>query len=280
MPIIELESVQNRSVKRGLKLRLLCAVSIWLVLVGCGAPSAQPSPVASAPGGSSPAPAQATSTVAPPSAPSPPVVSSPVAAQPNAMVELGYLFVDQEDRFLRFVGLIRNPHAQSIEGMAVRWDALDASGAIVGSRARNLPPIAAGSTWYYAGGAGLFNLTGVPESVKFTVTNPGRLSNAPSTVFAVEGVTVESRPNVLTNQPQATVTGTLTTGNQPVERRDVTVYAIVKDAEGNIIGATFDSPTSVPDTLDPGTRFRVEIGFIRITGTPVTAELIAYADPG
>jgi hypothetical protein len=194
-------------------------------------------------------------------------------------VAVPFVYIDAERRFLRFAATIQNPTDATIQGMSARWDALDTRGELVGSLERQLPPIPPHSTFYYLGGAGSRGLEGVPSRVNVVITDPGNPSAVAPTYFVADSVEMDPEPHSLVDRPSYVVSGNLTTGPMPVERSRITVYALLRNAEGAIVGADFTTPALIPDVLEPHTRFQVQLRDVAVTEPPISADLIAYPEP-
>src|SRR5439155_15186823 len=80
------------------------------------------------------------------------------ATQTLATAELLYTRVTGPSRVVRIVARIANDGDRTLEGIQTRWDAYDASGALVGSQTTVHPPLATGQAYLYVGGAGSLNL--------------------------------------------------------------------------------------------------------------------------
>jgi hypothetical protein len=195
--------------------------------------------------------------------------------QPTITTEVVYLQVEPETRLMRFVALINNQSNRTVEGLRVRWDATDSSGAIVGSFTNTMPAIPAGTVYTYVGGAGAANITGVPDKVKLTVLDTGKLTDAPSGVFTVDSITLDPERFSLQGQ-QYRVGATLTIGPDRVERFKLKVAVVLRDGNGKIVGAHFTTPTNVPEVLEPGTKVRVELPFLSVTDQPISADVISH----
>ena len=212
-----------------------------------------------------------------PAGPPAPAPAPPVEA-PGVSAEVVFTYVNPEERLLRFVAPIRNGFSRTVEGVTTRWEAIDATGAIVGTQTTRHTAIPAGGTLLYVGGAGSVNLTGVPAGVQLTVIEQGRLSDAPSRLFAVDSVELSNEgTSRRAREREFRVAANITTAAEAVQRSDVTISAILRDAAGNIVGASFERPDNVPETLPPATKFRTEVRFIETTGPAASAEVIAYA---
>jgi hypothetical protein len=209
--------------------------------------------------------------------------ATPLAQMPRPTVEVQF-FDWQEGavKIVRFFAVIRNPSDRALAGVRVRWDALDATGAIVGSHERALPGIPAASSLSYVGGASDLFLTGIPASVRLTVTDAGRLIDNVPASFTVEETAFQSTDFPLVPGRTAySVSAALTSPSFSVPRTKVTIFAVLRNAGGDVIGAGFDQPTSIPDPIAPNTRFRVKVPVTSAegAGVPASAELWAYVEP-
>jgi hypothetical protein len=200
-----------------------------------------------------------TPTVPPTSTPTPPTV------------EVAYFHYESSFDGFRFVAIVRNPAAKAVSGLKLRWDAFDSSGASVGSLESTHPDIAAGGTYDYVGGAGI-GLTGKPVAVKVTVTDPGRLVDNAQPPFKVEDVQMAA-DNFTPGS--YTVSAAVTTGSTPIARTDLKLSVVLRDAAGKIVGAGFSTADSAPQTIDPGTKVRIQVPLISTSATPTSAEAVA-----
>ena len=254
------------------------AILVLMVATACGGDDGPMKEGTNATAGVSTAPAlaQAATTGSPTATAT--VMPTPTPEMPAPGIEVAFVNVDPESRVLRFAALIRNTSSKTIEGMRVRWDATDASGALVGSFTTGVPPIPAGAIHSYVGGAGSGLLTGVAQNVKLTVVEAGRLSDAPSPYFTVESVQL-TREQYPIRGEQYQVSANVTTGGQLIRRADLVTGVVLKDAAGNIVGADFDRPTNLPELLPAGTKFRAEVRYIPVKAQPATAEVTSYVSP-
>lgn len=219
-----------------------------------------------------------TATAAPTS---PPTATATATAEPEPELTAELVWFGVETGtlpVLRFVAAVKNPSAtQSIEGMRLRWDALDASGARVGGVERVHGVIGPGETYYYVGGAGAANLSDVPVSVKLTITDPGKYSGAPSSSWVVEEVVLEGdsySTDLFTAKGSFTAPKTL-------PRAQVYVNTILRDAAGEIIDAEFggDVFSTLPETIEAGTKYRVSIAHYKVQGVPASVEVRVLEEP-
>jgi hypothetical protein len=202
------------------------------------------------------------------------------AVASTVSVELLFLSVDPDPRQLRFVAKLTHPGSHTIEGLQLRWDATDASGASVGSATVTQPPLPAGRPFLFVGDTGGVRLAGVPRTVRFTVTDLGRASAAPAPGFAVgeSRITRESLRSAKVGDDY-TVAADVTTGWAPVSRAAIVTSAILRDASGLIVGAATGAPWRLPDPVPPGTKFRAAVRVSGVTDEPATGEVVAYARP-
>lgn len=191
-------------------------------------------------------------------------------------VQTVFLHADRTHKTIRFVVNVRNSSPKTVEGMRLSGNAYDASGAAVGRFTGDLPRIAAGSTFPYVGGIAGMEVTGIATRLDVTVASAGRLTDAPADLFATE-TDAPVQNGTRLEEMSYTVSGLVTTGSQEIERRQSVVSAILRDGAGAIVGVQYERLTTVPDRVPPGTRARVELLVIQLTGTATKAELIAYA---
>jgi hypothetical protein len=226
--------------------------------------------------------AQSTSTVAPTTAALPSPTASPTATpipQPKPTAEVVWTFFSPSDRFFRGLVILKNPSDRAITGVELRWDAADKDGVLVGSFPSKQPDIPAGGIIYYSLGAAA-TLSGQPASVKVNVTAGGSFTNSPVNPLAVDAVSFSKESSSLFGAPYSySVGGNVTIAGSPVTVAKLTVVAVLKDADGKIVGAAFVSPPTLPDPIPPGTKVRYEDRFLNATGVATTAEMYAYIRP-
>ena len=206
--------------------------------------------------------------------------SEPVIAQTDPLINVTYFVSATDTRFFRFVAEITNPTSVTLEGIQTRWDGLDSSGAIVGSSTKKHPPLTAGATYFYVGGAGVANLSGSPQTVQVTLTNPGSPSNAPSRFLAVTDVALSKMAfSLYQGLDDYNVSAVLSVDAEPINRLDMTTTYVLRDQYGVIVGADFNSSVrNLPDQLVSGTPYRLEER-VGATGPAVSADVAAYRRP-
>lgn len=233
-----------------MKIRLLHIAligTISLVLTGCQAPTTE-TPAASS--------------------------SKPVVAEaPSPTVAVDWFWTDEESVF-RFLATISNSSDKAIEGLETEWVAYDSNDAIIGSKKGTRPTIPAGGVLTYVGGAGSFNLSGVPARVEVRIINPGRFTSDAGPLIAVSDVKFEKDEF----GPEYTVTAK---ASAPVELTTEYLGAciVLKNAAGDVVGADFWAPENLPSTIPAGSSFAVEAGFITVDEKPASAEVVVFVEP-
>lgn len=246
-----------------------------LLVPGPGACSSSTSPASQEPAGAMGAVgAVVTATV--PAVP----MASPSPVLPDIMVNLAFVHVDREFGTVRFVAYLSNPDDRPRAGVRVRWDALDATGALLGGIERELPVLAAGETFTYVGGAGGLILRDLPETVRLTVLRQGQPTDAMPVQIGVRDVTFQPVRSFSTRYPyHYRVRATLVIGEAPVRARDVSADIVLRGADGAIVGADFESLSNVPDVLPPGTAVVITSSTISTTTPAARAEVSAAVWP-
>jgi hypothetical protein len=172
---------------------------------------------------------------------------------------------------------VKNPTAQARDGIETRWEAVDANGAIVGSSNKVHPPLGPESMYHYVGGAGNETLSGMPTSVRVTLTNPGTLTNAGSRFLAVDTITLtKSQTPLHQGLDDYTVSAMISTGAETIDRANMTTSFVLRDQAGSIVGADLAPlARSLPDRLMPGNRYQLTER-VTATGPAVAAEVTSY----
>jgi hypothetical protein len=201
-------------------------------------------------------------------------------ADQGVTAEVAFTWVDADRELFRFASYIRHSYDYTVEGIVTRWEAYDASGAIVGSQLTKHPPILAGMALPYVGGAGSIILSGVPASVALFVVDSGKRTDTLPRIFTVDGI--DLRPDGTVRRPRLDeyrVAATVTTDDQPTASDAIAIQIIVKDGTGGIVGAEFDRPNNVPEILAPGSRIRIEDSSVHTVAPAAVAEVVAYVRP-
>ena len=231
---------------------LVLAASLVFVSVGCSDDSE---------GDSSERPSRTTTT----------------AQVPNPSAAVLFTYVNA-DPFLRFAAVISNPGSRALVGVETVWKALDANGVIVGSRdGREVAPIPPGGGVLDVGGAGGLHLTGTPASVVVEVTKTGSFVDVvPDPVVSVVGATFSRAEFDLS--PGARDYDVLVTivALTEVLTADLSVSAVLKSADGTIVGADFGDLIDLPTRLSQGEVVQVPAIISVRNGEPTTVEAAAY----
>lgn len=253
---------------------LMAGAMILMGACGGDSPALPPGTV-----GTQPSPTHAGPTTAAQSPTATPSSTPTPAPKPSA--ELVWTFFSQSERFFRALVVLKNPADRAITGVQLRWDALDKDGVLVGSLPSRQPDIPAGGSIFYAAGAGSINLTGPPASLKVTVTEGGRFTDASVSPLVTEAVSFEKAafPSLSKAPNNYRVAGNVAIGANPVPISALSVVAVLRDAQGIVVGASFVSPPNGPDSLPAGTKIRVESTSVDATASASAVELYAYVRP-
>ena len=162
---------------------------------------------------------------------------------------------------MRVVASVSNPGLEPVSGVKVSWNALNASGALVGSYSSTLPTINALSSWTYVGGAGAAVLTGTPASATVVPAEKGSYVTQVAAPYAADSVQFAVSPYGGGIYPGATdysVTGNITIGANQIPSNSLDVDIVFTNAAGQVVGADFDQPTNLPAVLTPGLRVAIQ----------------------
>lgn len=202
------------------------------------------------------------------------------ASGPDIQVEVAHVFFT-EDPLGRFAFKFTNPADKTRVGVRATWKALDEDGVIVGTFDTALPPIGPGATWYYVGGAGGANLTGVPAQAKIEVTDKGELDGGEFT----SAVTVEKAefkrseyeftPGVHEYDVSAVLAAT-----EDVESAEITSSVVLFDANGNVVGGNWLDFGSAPEIIASGEKVRAEstVYLTKAESKPVKVQVFVWAE--
>jgi hypothetical protein len=179
---------------------------------------------------------------------------------------------------MRVAATVSNPGLEPINGVAMSWNALDASGALVGSHSHTIPTINALSSWTYVGGAGAAELTGTPASATVVVAQKGSYVKQAATPYAADSVQFAvSTYGIYTGATDYSVTGDITIGTNQIPSSSLDVAILLTNAAGQVVGADFDEPSNLPAVLTPGLRIGIQDD-MPATSMPTTATIYAAPD--
>jgi len=235
------------------RIRFLVVLSMALICIaGCTAPAS-----------TSNAPAEATKSVEP-------------SRVPTATAEVAWFWSSPEKDFplFRAVATISNPGEKALEGVQIEWIAYDADDSIVGSYKGTEPVIPARSSIPYVAGAGAANLSGVPARVDMRVSDPGRFTESAPTTFAVSEVELDRE-----GKNSYTVKAKVRTGDEEVSSETVFADAVLRNAEGKIVGGDWWFSEGLPETLPPNTSFKVEFVLVSTTEKAESADVFVTERP-
>ena len=201
--------------------------------------------------------------------------SAEATSTPKPTVEVAWFSATNDPGpFFRFVAIITNPDKRAIAGIETEWVAYDANNTIVGSIKGPRPVVPPADTLEYVGGAGGANLSGVPAKVVVNIVDSGRFVDNYAPHFAVSKV--ELKPDFFPNE--YVVRAEITTGSEEVASADIQAYALLKNANGAIVGAEFWPAQGLPEKVPAHTAFTAQIGAIKPTDKPTSAEVVSFAD--
>ena len=185
----------------------------------------------------------------------------------TAGTEVVWLGVDKEYTVLRFVTKLSNPNNAILRNVNIEWTAYDDSGAVVGNYSGLQPDIPANGYVYYIGGAGSAHLSGTPATVEVKVKSEGLLTNRVAPKIDVSDIQLKNN-----GFSWFTVSAECTPDTE-IKTTQLNGQFIVKDAEGNIIGADFWSAENLPDTINAEGKFKVSSDFFGLPAIPKSAEV-------
>lgn len=180
---------------------------------------------------------------------------------------------------MRVAATVSNPGLEPINGVMISWNALDASGALVGSYSKTIPTIDALSSWTYVGGAGAANLTGAPANATVMVAQKGSYVKQVATPYGADSVqfAVSQYGGIFTGATDYSVTGDITIGANQIPSSSLDVVILLTNAAGQVVGADFNVPENLPAVLTPGLRIAIQ-GDVPTTSMPTTATVSAAPD--
>lgn len=178
--------------------------------------------------------------------------------------------VDTERTILRFVVKIINPNSYTLRDVTTEWVAYDKNDFIVGSYEIFQPDIPANSYIYYVGGAGGANLSGTPVRIEMNIKSEGLLTNREIPVISVSNVNIKNNGfNWFTVSADCITDSDISTTN-------IDGQVIVKNSNGEIIGADFWSADNLPDSVNANAKFIVSEDFFGLPAVPKDAEIYMY----
>lgn len=203
---------------------------------------------------------------------------APAAAGAELQVEVVHTYFN-DDPLGRFTFKLTNPADKTRVGAAATWKALDKDGVIVGTYQTALPPIGPGDTWYYVGGAGAANLTGIPAQAKIEITNKGELKSGDfkSLVTVEKAEFKRAALDLYSNAQSYDVTAVLTSHGD-VSTAKVRSAVILTDETGRVIGGDWLDFWSAPKTLANGEKLSSKASVAVSGGTPAKVEVYTWAD--
>ena len=190
-----------------------------------------------------------------------PSVDTDLITPDPAINQLWFWSATGGTNLMRVVASVSNPGLEPISGVKVSWNALNASGALVGSYSSTLPTIDALTSWTYVGGAGSANLTGPPTSATVVAAEKGSYVTQEATPYTADSVQFVITPYGDIVYPGAsgyTVTGNITIGANQIPSSSLDVNIVLTSASGQVVGADFDQPNNLPAVLTPGLRIAIQ----------------------
>ncbi len=203
--------------------------------------------------------------------------TSTATAVPEPTTEVLFTYVNDEP-LVRFAAEIKNPAAQARVGVRTTWKVLDVNGVIVGtledSERAAIPP---GGSIYYVGGAGALNLTGVPATVEFEVTDPGTLTDEPPAPSATAGIPTFERAGFdYLDNTRTYDSSFVISASAEVTTDNLDTVILMRDAFGSVIAAAWADTSAAPSTLEAGEKINATAQLYVTSGEPASIEAYAY----
>jgi hypothetical protein len=195
---------------------------------------------------------------------------------PPITAEVVYsFFID--DPLTRFAVKFTNPGEKARSGVTATWKAYDKDGVIVGTHDTIVPPILAGGSTFYAGGAGGANLTGTPAKVTVNVTDNGHeVDTKPASGVTVGSTEFKKLDYSLYEGTTSYEASMVLTATRKISSSDVETALLLRDSNGKVVGAEWADLDSVPDTIAAGEKFKVTAHIIVRDGPPKSVEGYAW----
>ena len=176
----------------------------------------------------------------------------------------------EENTYFRFVVKVSNPNNYTLRDVKTEWTALDVNGYIVGSFSHSQPDIPANGNVYYIGGAGSAHLSGIPASVKVSISSEGLLTNRVAPKIEVENIQV-----INNGYGMYTVSADCQSDSE-IKSSQLDGEIIVKNANGDISAANFWDAEDLPDTINEKGKFKISESFFDLPDIPKNAEVCMY----
>jgi hypothetical protein len=207
-----------------------------------------------------------------------PSINTNVVTPAPTVKELWFWSETGGTNLMRLVATVSNPGLEPINGVKVSWNALDASGALVGSYSSStIPTVNALSSWTYVGGAGDL-LTGAPASAVVVVAEKGSYVKQLAVPYPADSVQFAvAQDGIYTGATDYDVTGDITIGTSQIPSTSLDVVIVLTNAAGQVVGADFDQPDNLPAVLTPGLRIAIQDD-VPATSMPTTATIYAAPD--
>lgn len=181
--------------------------------------------------------------------------------------------LSSNDLYSQFATRVTNGTGTTIEGARLRWDALDGSGVIVGSKSAAMPRIGPGVTFIHVAGMGV---TAQPSTLSLAIENAGKPSEKPGAQLQVDSVEWGQQPNS-SRDPSYRVSFNLTNGPETASSYDLSYAIVLRDSGGAVVGVREQGyVTGTPDSLPPGSRMKQTQEYIKAKGTPAAVEVYAW----
>jgi len=195
---------------------------------------------------------------------------------PPITAEVVYSFFT-DDPLTRFAVRFTNPGEKTRSGITATWKAFDKDGVIIGTYDAIIPPILAGGSTFYAGGAGSANLSGTPAKVTVNVTDNGREVDTKPTSGVIVGKTEFKKSDfALTKGTTDYDVSMVLTATREISSSDVKTAVLLRDSNGKVVGADWADLDKVPDTIAAGEKFKVTAYITVPNGLPKSVEGYAW----
>lgn len=182
-----------------------------------------------------------------------------------------------DDPLTRFAVEFANPGEKTRSGITATWKAFDKDGVIIGTHDTKVPPILAGGSTFYAGGAGGANLSGTPAKVTVNVTDNGHeVDTKPASGVTVGTTEFKKSDFALTEGTTDYDASMVLTATRKISSSDVDTAVLLRDSSGKVVGAEWADLDKVPATIAAGEKFKVTAHIIVSDGLPKSVEGYAW----